>query len=142
MFSQDIDEIGPGEICAIFGVECATGDTFTDGTTSYSMVRAYQIKLCYALLISNHSQTSMFVPDPVISLAIKPIGNETPNFSRALNRFQKEDPTFRVHIDRESKEVRRVSISNTLKNFNQLHPNNRRSYREWASSTSRSTSSV
>ena len=50
-------------------------------------------------------QTSMFVPDPVISLAIKPIGTETPNFSRALNRFQKEDPTFRVHVDRESKEV-------------------------------------
>lgn len=47
----------------------------------------------------------MFVPDPVISLAIKPIGTETPNFSRALNRFQKEDPTFRVHIDYESKEV-------------------------------------
>ena len=47
----------------------------------------------------------MFVPDPVMSLAIKPIGNETPNFSRALNRFQKEDPTFRVHIDHESKEV-------------------------------------
>ena len=52
------------------------------------------------------TQTSMFVPDPVISLAIKPIGTETPNFSRALNRFQKEDPTFRVHIDHESKEVR------------------------------------
>ncbi|KAN0137569.1 P-loop containing nucleoside triphosphate hydrolase protein [Lactarius tabidus] len=83
---EDIDEIGPGEICAIFGVECATGDTFTDGTTNYSM-------------------TSMFVPDPVISLAIKPVGNETPNFSRALNRFQKEDPTFQVHIDRESKET-------------------------------------
>jgi len=47
----------------------------------------------------------MFVPDPVISLAIKPIGTETPNFSRALNRFQKEDPTFRVHIDHESKET-------------------------------------
>ena len=73
----------------------------------------HQIKICYVLLISNHSQTSMFVPDPVISLAIKPIGNETPNFSRALNRFQKEDPTFRVHIDRESKEVRRVGIPNT-----------------------------
>ena len=52
------------------------------------------------------AQTSMFVPEPVISLAIKPIGTETPNFSRALNLFQKEDPTFRVHIDRESKEVR------------------------------------
>ena len=54
-------------------------------------------------------QTSMFVPDPVISLAIKPIGTETPNFSRALNRFQKEDPTFRVHVDRESKEARLLS---------------------------------
>lgn len=50
-------------------------------------------------------QTSMFVPDPVISLSIKPTGTETPNFSRALNRFQKEDPTFRVHIDSESQEV-------------------------------------
>ncbi|CAE6490703.1 unnamed protein product [Rhizoctonia solani] len=83
---EDIDSIGPGEICAIFGVECSSGDTFTDGTTPYSM-------------------TSMFVPDPVISLSIKPIGAETPNFSRALNRFQKEDPTFRVHIDHESQET-------------------------------------
>lgn len=83
---EDIEEIGPGEICAIFGVDCASGDTFTDGSTSYSM-------------------TSMFVPEPVISLALKPVGQETPNFSRALNRFQKEDPTFRVHIDKESKET-------------------------------------
>ncbi|KZT03073.1 elongation factor G mitochondrial [Laetiporus sulphureus 93-53] len=83
---EDIEEIGPGEICAIFGVDCASGDTFTDGTSSYSM-------------------SSMFVPEPVISLSIKPLGQETPNFSRALNRFQKEDPTFRVHIDKESKET-------------------------------------
>lgn len=47
----------------------------------------------------------MFVPDPVISLSIRPEGTETPNFSRALNRFQKEDPTFRVHVDSESSEV-------------------------------------
>lgn len=47
----------------------------------------------------------MFVPEPVISLSIRPEGNETPNFSRALNRFQKEDPTFRVHVDSESQEV-------------------------------------
>lgn len=52
----------------------------------------------------------MFVPEPVISLAIKPQGQETPNFSRALNRFQKEDPTFKVHIDRESKEVYAVPL--------------------------------
>ncbi|KAF9267611.1 elongation factor G, mitochondrial [Marasmius fiardii PR-910] len=83
---EDIESIGPGEICAIFGVECSSGDTFTDGSTSYSM-------------------TSMFVPEPVISLAIKSNGIETPNFSRALNRFQKEDPTFRVHVDSTSKET-------------------------------------
>ncbi|KAF8063444.1 elongation factor G, mitochondrial [Lyophyllum atratum] len=83
---EDIDSIGPGEICAMFGVECSSGDTFTDGSTSYSM-------------------TSMHVPEPVISLAIKANGIETPNFSRALNRFQKEDPTFRVHMDKDSKET-------------------------------------
>lgn len=47
----------------------------------------------------------MHVPEPVISLAIKPVGKETPNFARALNRFRKEDPTFKVHHDQESKEV-------------------------------------
>ena len=35
---EDIDLIGPGEICAIFGIECASGDTFTDGSTNYTMV--------------------------------------------------------------------------------------------------------
>jgi elongation factor G len=83
---EDVDEVGAGEICALFGIECASGDTFTDGTVSYSM-------------------TSMFVPEPVISLSIKPKGKDTPNFSKALNRFQKEDPTFRVHLDPESKET-------------------------------------
>jgi len=83
---EEIDEIGPGEICATFGIECASGDTFTDGSSTFTM-------------------SSMFVPDPVISLSIKPEGQETPNFSRALNRFQKEDPTFKVHIDHESKET-------------------------------------
>jgi elongation factor G len=38
---EEIDEIGPGEICAIFGVECASGDTFTDGSTKFSMVRRF-----------------------------------------------------------------------------------------------------
>lgn len=39
---EDIDSIGPGEICAMFGVECSSGDTFTDGSTSFSMVRPRQ----------------------------------------------------------------------------------------------------
>lgn len=56
----------------------------------------------------------MFVPDPVISLAIAPKGKDSPNFSKALGRFQKEDPTFRVHMDPESKEVSGVLYGNVL----------------------------
>lgn len=84
---EEAQEIGAGEICAVFGIECASGDTFTDGTLGYSM-------------------TSMFVPEPVISLSIKPKDNkDLPNFSKAMSRFQREDPTFRVHVDIESSET-------------------------------------
>lgn len=83
---EDVTEIGAGEICAVFGVDCASGDTFTDGGLGYSM-------------------TSMYVPDPVISLSIRPKHTkDTPNFSKAISRFQREDPTFRVHVDTESGE--------------------------------------
>jgi elongation factor G len=83
---EDVQEIGAGEICAVFGVDCASGDTFADSSLSYSM-------------------TSMFVPDPVISLSIRPKQTkDTPNFSKAMSRFQREDPTFRVHVDTESGE--------------------------------------
>ena len=70
-----------------------------------------QISLWYVILshlirrFIYSEKTSMFVPDPVVSLSLKPQGQESPNFSRALNRFKKEDPTFRVHVDPESKEV-------------------------------------
>ena len=50
--------------------------------------------------------SSMFVPDLVISPAIKPIDTETSYFSCALNHFQKGGPTFRAHIDHKSKEAR------------------------------------
>ena len=84
---EDVQEIGAGEICAVFGIDCASGDTFTDGQLGYSM-------------------TSMFVPEPVISLSIKPKDNkELPHFSKAIARFQREDPTFRVHVDIESQET-------------------------------------
>ncbi|KAJ1909634.1 Elongation factor G, mitochondrial [Tieghemiomyces parasiticus] len=82
---EDVDRVGAGEICALFGVDCASGDTFTHGT-----------KL---------SMSSMFVPEPVISLSLTPKSKDSPNFSKALNRFQREDPTFRVHVDAESKET-------------------------------------
>ncbi|TPX36543.1 hypothetical protein SmJEL517_g01393 [Synchytrium microbalum] len=83
---EDVEHVGSGEICAVFGMECASGDTFTDGTNSLTM-------------------TSMFVPQPVISLSIEPKSKDSPNFSKALSRFQREDPTFRVHIDSESKQT-------------------------------------
>ncbi len=80
----DIEEAQAGDIVAMFGVDCASGDTFTDGTIKYTM-------------------TSMFIPNAVISLAIAPKdkGGQN-NFSKALNKFTKEDPTFRVHRDEES----------------------------------------
>ncbi|ODQ63202.1 mitochondrial elongation factor G [Nadsonia fulvescens var. elongata DSM 6958] len=83
---EEVDEVGPGEICATFGVDCSSGDTFTDGELQYTM-------------------SSMYVPDPVISLAITPDSKDGVNFSKAINRFQKEDPTFRVNFDAESKET-------------------------------------
>ncbi|TGZ81824.1 translation elongation factor G [Ascodesmis nigricans] len=84
---EEVPEVGAGEICAVFGVDCSSGDTFTDGTLPYTM-------------------TTMFVPEPVISLSIQPKNNkDSPNFSKAMNRFQREDPTFRVHVDEESSQT-------------------------------------
>ncbi|KAJ5812090.1 hypothetical protein N7474_008391 [Penicillium riverlandense] len=84
---EEVSEIGAGEICAVFGVDCASGDTFTDGQLGYSM-------------------SSMFVPEPVISLSIKPKqSKDGANFSKAMARFQREDPTFRVTYDTESEQT-------------------------------------
>ncbi|KAL4740671.1 elongation factor G, mitochondrial [Aspergillus similis] len=84
---EDVSEIGAGEICAVFGVECASGDSFTDGQLGYTM-------------------SSMFVPEPVISLSIKPKhSKDYANFSKAMARFQREDPTFRVSFDPESEQT-------------------------------------
>lgn len=48
----------------------------------------------------------MFVPEPVISYAIKPTDQKKlTNFGKALNRFTKEDPTFRTYVDGESNET-------------------------------------
>ncbi|KAL4537141.1 hypothetical protein Ndes2526B_g04948 [Nannochloris sp. 'desiccata'] len=84
---EDISEAGAGDIVALFGVECASGDTFTDGNAKLAM-------------------SSMTVPEPVMSLAVAPKArDQSANFSKALNRFQKEDPTFRVALDPESGET-------------------------------------
>jgi elongation factor G len=84
---EEIDRAGAGEIAALFGVDCYSGDTFTDGQLNYSM-------------------STMFVPEPVISMTIVPADNKSQdNMSKALNRFVREDPTFRTHVDEESSET-------------------------------------
>lgn len=84
---NDIEEAESGDIVATFGLDCASGDTFTDGTVNINM-------------------SSMFVPNPVIELAIAPKSRDgEASFSKALNRFTKEDPTFQVARDEESGET-------------------------------------
>lgn len=84
---EDIAEAQAGDIVALFGVECATGDTFTDGGVDYAM-------------------TSMRVPEPVVSLAVAPARPEdATKLGQALARFAREDPTLRVTRDEESAET-------------------------------------
>ncbi len=93
---HDIEQVVCGEIFAMFGVDCASGDTFTDGNVNYTM-------------------TSMFVPNPVIELAVAPKEKSgLVNFSKAMNRFQKEDPTFKVYRDEDSGET-------IIKGMGELH---------------------
>ena len=81
---EEIEAIPSGFIGALFGIDCASGDTFAAPGLSLSM-------------------TSMFVPAPVISLAILPKDNKAQiNMSKALNRFSKEDPTFKTFVDDET----------------------------------------
>ena len=93
---EDINVAEPGDIVALFGIDCASGDTFTSGGLNVSMA-------------------SMFVPAPVISLSIKPKDKNTAaQMSKALNRFTKEDPTFQTYLDPESNET-------IIKGMGELH---------------------
>jgi elongation factor G len=84
---EDITEGSPGDIVALFGIECASGDTFCGGGLNYAM-------------------SSMYVPEPVISLAITPVDKKSADqMAKALNRFTKEDPTFRTYVDNESNQT-------------------------------------
>ena len=99
MFSserQEIEKAEAGDIIAMVGVDCASGDTYCDESLNYTM-------------------ESMYVADPVIELALKPEKQEDlVKISKALNRFMKEDPTFRVSVDEESNET-------IIKGMGELH---------------------
>ncbi|MGI9517646.1 MAG: elongation factor G [Pirellulaceae bacterium] len=84
---EEIDAATAGDIVAVMGVDCASGDTY-----------AQQAKMC--------TLENMFVPEPVIKIAVNPrerSGGE--KLGKALQRFRKEDPTFRVFTDEETSEV-------------------------------------
>ncbi len=84
---EEIELLPAGYIGALFGVDCVSGDTFAAPGLNLTM-------------------TSMYVPDPVISLAVVPKDNKAQiNMSKALNRFSKEDPTFRTYVDDETNET-------------------------------------
>jgi elongation factor G len=83
----DIEKAESGDIVALFGIDCRSGDTFVTPGLNYAM-------------------TSIFVPDPVISLAVSPVDNKSSdNLAKALQRFVKEDPTFKTYVDPESKQT-------------------------------------
>ncbi len=81
---EELEEAFAGDIVAMFGIDCASGDTFTDESVEVAM-------------------SSMHVPAPVISLSVKPADNKSQdNMSKALGRFVREDPTFHAGVDPES----------------------------------------
>ncbi len=83
---EDIEAAAAGDIVALFGVDCASGDTLTSG--------------------ARITMTSMHVPEPVISLAVKPVDRDArERMIRALQRFAREDPTFQVRTDSETGEM-------------------------------------
>jgi elongation factor G len=83
----DITEASTGDIVALFGIDCASGDTFTSERMRLAM-------------------SSMYVPPPVIHLTIKPKDKKAQaNVAKALQRFTKEDPTFHARVDEESGET-------------------------------------
>ena len=93
---EDIQEGVPGDIVALFGIDCASGDTFCHPSVNLAM-------------------TSMFVPEPVISLAINPKDKKSADqMAKALNRFTKEDPTFQTFVDSESNQT-------IIKGMGELH---------------------
>jgi elongation factor G len=84
---EDVEALQAGYIGALFGIECSSGDTFVSPGINLTM-------------------TSMYVPKPVISLAIVPKDNKSQmSMAKALNRFSKEDPTFKTFVDHETNET-------------------------------------
>ncbi|MBN1772062.1 MAG: elongation factor G [Deltaproteobacteria bacterium] len=81
---EEIESAVAGDIVALFGVPCESGDTFCAEGVRWAM-------------------PAMQVPEPVMSLALAPKDHKSRDqLGKVLARFAKEDPTFRTHVDAES----------------------------------------
>lgn len=84
---EEIDSAGAGDIVAVMGIDCASGDTY-----------AHERNFC--------SLESIFVPIPVIKISVAPKSrDDSDKLGKALARFRKEDPTFHVFTDPETNET-------------------------------------
>ena len=84
---EEIDKAEAGDIVAIMGIDCASGDTYCS-TANYCTLE------------------SMFVAAPVIKMSINPLSRDNADkLGKALQRFRKEDPTFQVATDEETGET-------------------------------------
>ena len=84
---KDVAEAKAGDIVALVGVDCASGDTLCESGTNVAL-------------------ESMFVAEPVISLSVIPASSaDQDKMAKAIGRFIKEDPTFRVSTDEETGET-------------------------------------
>lgn len=84
---EEIESAGPGDIIAVVGVDCASGDTFCGSGVHIAL-------------------ENIFVPEAVLRLSVEPLTREgSDRLGKALDRFRREDPTFRVATDQETGET-------------------------------------
>ncbi len=84
---EELDEAYAGDIVAVLGVDCASGDTYASAPKSCTL-------------------ENIFVPEPVIKMAINPTSRDgADRLGKALGRFVKEDPTFHAMTDEETGET-------------------------------------
>jgi len=94
---EDVTEVYAGDIFALFGIDCASGDTF---------VKDVKLDL---------SMESIYVPNPVVSMSVQPKhSKDRDNFAKAIGRFTKEDPTLRFHYDTDNKVIFYITFSKCL----------------------------
>ncbi len=85
---QEVDELRAGDLGAVLGLkDTFTGDTLCDENNPVIL-------------------ESLFIPEPVISLAVEPkTKGDMEKLGKALQSLSEEDPTFRVHTDPETNQT-------------------------------------